>query len=120
MSWYQKAAARLDEKTGKLDRYAAAMKGLVQNELLEFCRQDEEFAQAVAQGKSFAECMTAVGKKAQGKGWLSDQEAYLAAVQFYFPGAEIRCTMTIDLAGQAGLRDEGRKPSICLDLSDFL
>ena len=32
---------------------------------------------------------------------ISDLEAYKKAVQFYFPGAEIKFHMTIDLIGKA-------------------
>ena len=75
------------------------MAGPVAEALRSFCRQDAEFAQAVAQGGSFAECMAAVAK---GVGQsISDVDAYKKAVGFYFPGACIRVQMTIDLVGDA-------------------
>lgn len=46
----------------RLDRYGDAMKSEVGKALQDFCRQDAEFAQAVAQGGSFAGCMKAVAK----------------------------------------------------------
>ena len=50
------------------------MAGPVAEALRSFCRQDAEFAQAVAQGGSFAECMAAVAK---GVGQnISDVDAY--------------------------------------------
>ena len=63
--WTAKAAARLEDecKSGKFDKYGSAMKQAVKKALLDFCRQDDEFAQAVVQGGSFTDCMTAVGKK---------------------------------------------------------
>ena len=67
----------------------------VHDALLDFCRQDAEFSQAVAQGGSLADCMDAVAK---GVGQsISDLEAYRRAVQFFFQGADIRFQMTIDL-----------------------
>lgn len=52
---------------------------------------------------------------------LSDLEAYRRAVQFYFPGAEIRMQMSIDLIGAAGVDDTGNVGGgIILNLSDFL
>ena len=103
-----------------------AMKDAVRKTLEDFCRQDEEFAQAVAQGGSFKDCMTAVAK---GVGTsISDLEAYKRAVQFYFPGAEIRMQLSIDLIGDAAEPEPyapkhaaSDKPAgILLDLSDFL
>ena len=75
------------------------MAGPVAEALRSFCRQDAEFAQAVAQGGSFAECMAAVAK---GVGHsISDVDAYKKAVGFYLPGADIRVQMHIDLGGEA-------------------
>lgn len=111
---------RAERKTAKLDRYGQVMAGAVQDALLNFCSQDEEFAQAVVQGGSFEDCMKAVAKCVKGNA-LSDTEAYGAAVKFYFPGAEIRVTMKIDLL--ASVRDEAEEPEedagLLIDLSDF-
>lgn len=97
---------------------AGAMKEAVRKALESFINQDDEFAQAVAQGGSFAECMNAV---AEGVGnSISDIEAYRKAVQFYFKGAEVRMVMEIDLCPNR-VKEEGsggrRK---ILDLADFL
>lgn len=97
-----------------------AMKDAVRKTLEDFCRQDEEFAQAVVQGGSFADCMAGVAK---GVGThISDIEAYRRAVQFYFSGAEIRVQMSVDLCGGAAEEPEaGQKPSgILLDFTQFL
>lgn len=127
MSEYlEEALEKLDReyKGGHYDRYAAVMKKDTLEVLKDFCRQDGEFAQAVVQGGSFADCMKAVAK---GIGQsISDLEAFKRAVQFYFPGAEIRCSMTIDLTGSAaGGQEEPpaaeRKPEgIVLDFTKFL
>lgn len=117
MNWYQQAKEKLasDLKSVKGQR-EAIMKNAVKDALISFCAQDEEFAQAIVQGGSFSECMTAVAKGV-GNG-ISDFDAYKKAVSFYFPGAEIKCTMTIDLIGAAGCElDEPR--GIVLDLADF-
>lgn len=76
-----------------------AMASAVAEALESFCRQNAEFAQAVAQGGSFADCMSAVAKGVGSS--ISDLDAYKKAVGFYFPGAKIRFTMTIDLIGDA-------------------
>ena len=112
-----------------------AMAGPVAEALREFCSQNDEFAQAVAQGGSFAACMTAVAKDA-GQA-ISDLEAYRKAVRFYFRGADVRVTMTIDVEGawrqdqedagdeepraeQDGAAGETGTGGIVLDLSSFL
>lgn len=121
MSYLEQARKKLAEKSGSFDKYATVMKSRVADKLLEFCEQDEEFAEAVAQGGSFADCMAAVAKKVKGNQGIEDLEAYSAAVAFYFPGAEIRCTMTIDLIGAAGKGVKAQeKGGIVLNLADFL
>ena len=94
------AREKLDRelKEGKFDKYGAVMKKAVHDALITFCEREPEFAQAVAQGGSFADCMKEVGKHVKNNA-ISDMEAYGAAVRFYFPGAELRVTMEIDLIG---------------------
>lgn len=75
------------------DRYQQVMKSAVRDALLTFIEQDNEFAQAIVQGGTFADCMGAVSKGVGNA--ISDIEAYRKAVQFYFPGADISFTMTI-------------------------
>lgn len=107
-------------KSGRYDKYAEVMKADVKKALIDFCEQDAEFAQAVVQGGSFSDCMKAVAKNC-GKS-ISDLEAFRRAVRFYFPGAEIRVKMSIDLIGDAAKPDEAAQDSfgIILDLADFL
>lgn len=103
------------------NRYADAMKREVSESLQDFCRQDEEFAQAVVQGGSFEKCMEAVAKCVHGNS-ISDMEAYGAAVRFYFPGAGIDVKMTIDLCASVRDKDaapEAEKKGVVVDLSDF-
>lgn len=107
-----------------------AMAAPVAEALRSFCRQDAEFAQAVEQGGSLAECMTAVAK---GVGsYISDIDAYKKAVAFFFPGAKIKMQMTIDLIGDAALPTpeeqaapalqvyKPEKNELVLNLEDFL
>lgn len=89
-----------EKKEFKGGRCATVMMPAVYNALVNFCEQDEEFAQAVAQNKkTFSDCLASVAKGA-GEA-ISDIEAYKKAVRFYFPGADIKCTMAIDLVGAA-------------------
>lgn len=119
-----KLTAEMKSVSGQKER---AMMGAVCDALKDFCLQDEEFAQAIVQGGTFAECMK---KVAAGVGnHISDLEAYKKAVQFYFPGAEIQMQMTIDLIGEAAgkTQTEPAAPTpvaappkvISLDLADF-
>ena len=79
----------------------------------EFCIQSEDFARAVAEGGTFAECMAAVAKGVGNS--ISDIDAYKKAVQFYFPGAEIQVQMQIITEK----KQEGTKP-LMLSLEDLL
>lgn len=120
-AYLQTALERLEKelKDGKgLNRYAGVMAEPVRKQLEDFCRQDGEFAQAVAQGGTFKECMEAVTKGVGSS--LSDIEAYERAVRFYFPGARVRFQMTVDLVGDAGTAKSGtRTERKVLNLADF-
>ena len=125
MNFFDEAKEKLDRelKAGSFDKYGNAMKGAVHQALLDFCRQDREFAQAVVQGGSFADCMKAVGKCVTGNS-ISDIQAYGAAVKFYFPGAGIDVKMTINLCAEVEKQEEsqetGSDKGLILDLSAFL
>lgn len=95
---------RAEFKAGKYDRYANAMKNDVHRTLESFCKQDAEFAQAVVQGGTFEDCMKAVAKDCGSS--ISDLDAYRKAVQFYFPGADVRFNMSIDLCASV---DDGQE-----------
>ena len=108
------------EKKGVSGQKALAMKEAVFAALKDFCVQDEEFAQAVMQGGTFAECMKKVTASVGNS--ISDLDAYKKAVQFYFPGAEVKMQLTIDLIGSAAEPSETEsesKPSMILNLEDF-
>ncbi len=119
--YMDRALKKLDEeyKAGTFDKYANIMKKSVKETLEDFCRQEDEFAQAVVQGGSFTGCMKAVANKC-GHG-ISDLEAFRRAVRFYFPGSEIRMQMTIDLIGDAaGEPQERIMGPMILDFTQFL
>lgn len=117
MSWNIDAVQKLDGeyKDFKGDRYEAAMKRPVLEALKNFCAQDEEFAQAVAQGGSFADCMKAVAKNCGSS--ISDIEAYRRAVSFYFDGAQVEFQMKIVLTPAAASE---MSRGIVLNFEDFL
>lgn len=101
----KQAVKKLTDEKGKVaGQKEKAMAGAVFEVLKDFCLQDEEFAQAVVQGGSFFDCMK---KVASGVGQsISDLDAYKKAVQFYFPGAEVKMQLTIDLIGKAAGKAE--------------
>ena len=114
-TWYEQAEDRLKEEYGEVTgQKEGAMKSAVRDALLEFCRQNEEFAQAVAQGGTFKDCMASVAKGVGGS--ISDLEAYRRAVSFYFEGAKVSFSMTIQLEPA---QTEPDRNGILLDLSDF-
>ena len=104
MDMQKEALAKLkaEKKTAKCDRSSSAMKGAVCEALELFCRQDGEFAQAVVQGGTFEDCMKAVAKNCGNA--ISDLEVFRRAVQFYFPGADVKFHMTVNLC--ASVDDE--------------
>ena len=73
------ALAKIDEgaKAAGFGRVADAMKDFVATALRDFIRQDAEFAQAVVQGGSFAECMAAEEPADKPAGLLLDLSAFL-------------------------------------------
>lgn len=113
----EQALERLNKEYGSvMGSKAGAMKKAVREALESFINQDDEFAQAVAQGGSFADCMAAVEKGVGNS--ISDMDAYRKAVQFYFKGAEIRMVMEIDLCPNRVKEKTGSRK--VLDLADFL
>lgn len=83
-------------KDAKLGRHETEVKNAVLRTICKFCEQNAEFKQAIEQSdKSFANCLKATVKGAGTS--LEDLDVYKRAVAFYFPGADIKCTMTLDL-----------------------
>ena len=112
-----------EHKAARYDQYARIMKDGVKQTLVQFCDQSEVFAEKVAHGKSFEECMKAVAKNC-GNG-LSDVDAYKRAVKFYMPEAKIRVHMEI-FTGEAPVPEreqlaaEPVRQDGIVDLSAFL
>ena len=72
-----------------------AMKDEIADMICNFVEQDNEFARAIVESGSFADCMK---KVASGVGnSISDIEAIRKAVDFYFPGAIVNFSMTISV-----------------------
>ena len=94
-----------EHKAAKYNQYARIMKDGVKKTLEQFCEQSEVFAEKVAHGKSFEECMKAVAKNC-GNG-LSDVDAYKRAVNFYMPGAQIKAHLEI-VTGDAPAPERAR------------
>lgn len=97
-NWATQAFEKLKKEKPKVTgQKEKAMADAVMEIIELFCQQEPEFAQAVVQGQSFADCMK---KVAAGIGSsIKDLDAYKRAVQFYFPGAQVHMELTIDLVG---------------------
>ena len=102
----------------KGNKYGNAMKTYISGILEEFCNQNEEFAQAVVQGGSFADCMDAVTKAIQG-GAISDLDACRAAAAFFFPGCVVEFHMIIHMS-EYEAEDQTQNGNILLRLEDYL
>lgn len=126
MGFLEEAKKKLEAeaKAGKFDKYGNAMKGAVLKALKEFCAQSEIFAEAVVKGRSFEECMKAVGKGVT-NGSISDLKAYQLAVKYYLPDADVRFCMEIQIGNDrktiAPEQPAQTKPSesVMIDLTKF-
>ena len=94
-----------DMKSAKLTKKGSAVSGAVTSALEDFCRQNSEFEQAVLQGGSLADCIEHTVKGCGNS--ISDIEVSRRAVEFYFPTAMIRTSMTLDL-GDGGYSGEDK------------
>ena len=120
-NWATRAVEKLDQEKSKVSgQKETAMSAAVMAALKDFCLQDEEFAQAIVQGGSFADCMKAVAKGVGNS--ISDLDAYKKAVKFYFPGAKVKMQLTIDLIGDAADPEIPGAPGggLVLDFSSIL
>lgn len=98
----QKAIDKLnaERKKFKGGNKEKAMLPDVCNALECFCKQEEEFAQAIVQNdNTLSDCLADVAKGVMTH--ISDLNAYKKAVRFYFPGADIEFIMRIKLNGAA-------------------
>ena len=89
-------------------QYQQAVAEAVARTLKDFCNQEPEFLQAIEQsGKNFQDCLDSIVKGVSKS--ISDFDVYTRAVKFYFPCAEIRCRMELDLVGNAGTAPEEKQ-----------
>ena len=109
------------EKTTEQRKQVKGQKEIVMADLVldmihEFCIQSAAFAKAVAEGGSFADCMTAVAKGVGSA--ISDLEAYKKAVRFYMPNAEIIVQMQISTVSAPQKQETAQ--TMLLNLEDLL
>lgn len=107
-----KSAIAQAEKGGNKEKVIAKPTA---DALLTFCKQNEEFAQAVVQGQSFENCVKAVARNIGSA--CSDLTVYQKAVEFYFPGAVVEFRMNIKMSKY---EDEQSDNIINLNLMDFI
>lgn len=107
-----KSAVEQAKKGGNKERAIAKPTA---DALLTFCKQNEEFAQAVAQGRKFEDCIKTIAKNIGNA--CSDLNVYQKAVEFYFPGAVVEFQMNIKMS-----KYEDEKPDniISLNFMDFI
>ena len=87
-----------------------------------FVKQDEKFAQAVAQGGTLQKCFETVFKAIKESNFaLSDFKTYETAASFFFPGCKIRYHMEIDLCGNVSKSEEPeqKRKSITVSFDDL-
>lgn len=101
-------------------RHASAVRPAVYAQLLDFCEQNEEFAQAVLDSeKTLNDCCEEIMKGVGSS--ISDIEVYSRMVRFYFPGASVEFQLCINLAADAEASPlaVGTHKAVVLDLFDM-
>lgn len=108
----EQAIKKLDmefKECKSLSHKGKVVNSAVLDALKTFCRQNTEFSQAVVQSdKSIKDCIESTVKGCGNA--ISDIEVYRKAVQFYFPGSDVRFSMTIDLGDGGFSNDPGTDP----------
>ena len=91
-------------KSGK----EGAVKNAVCDALVNFCRQSEEFSEAVlATGKCMKECISEIMKGVGSS--ISDVEVYRRAVAFWMEGADVHAEIRIVLPSEDGKMPDVRE-----------
>ena len=94
------AIKKLEAEKSGIDlknRYKNVLWKPVYETLVNFCRQNPEFAQAIEQtDKTLDDCLTAVCKGIGSS--ISDLDVYRRAAEFYFPGCVVEMTLTIRMS----------------------
>ena len=99
-----------ETKEFKGDKYGRVIYMPVAETLKQFCGNEQFAAAVLGSDKTLSDCCKEVTKGV--KGSLSDIEAYKRAVQFYFPGADIKIDMRIILSGAEEVVDEKSVESV--------
>ena len=95
----QKLHKEYKECEKNLDRYGKVIGMPVLDALCNFCKQNNEFSQAVVQNqKTIGDCIKEVSKGIGSA--ISDLEVYKRAVAFYFKGATVHMVLTVDLGDE--------------------
>lgn len=114
--WAASAAEKLDREIKDItENKEKVMAGPVAEALKDFCKQSSDFAKAVVMGGSFHACMKEVAKGVGNH--ISDLDAYKKAVLYYFPGAKVEMTMTIQTET---VQEKKPNAGVILDLTQFL
>lgn len=104
--------------TGQIQRVVA---GPTAEALREFCRQEPEFKRAMEQSeKTFQACLDSIAELCDDKDGVSDLDVFRAAVKFYFPTADIRFRMEIDLCAETGAAAKPQKETLSVSLDELL
>ena len=107
MAEYKTAAEKLDAElkaAKKLSTHGKAVSIYVVDVLKDFCAQNSEFERAVLDGDTVDKCIESTVKNAGSS--ISDLEVYKKAVAFYFKGATVKMTLTIDLGDEGFSNDK--------------
>lgn len=121
MDYIENAINKIREEYDKLkglSQCANVVAPYVRDVLEEFCKQKNEFAQAIVQtDKKLKDCIESTVKGC--KSSLSDLTVYNRAADFYFPGATVHMTPTIDLIGSAAAPETKLPSSIDLSFDEL-
>lgn len=105
----EKAVEKITAKAN-LSGKASAVGSAVRDALVQFCRQSEEFSEAVcATGKCIEECLNEITKDIGSS--ISDFELYRRAVAFWMEGADVFAELRIVLpeSKTPDVRETGRR-----------
>ena len=92
-AYYEIAAEKLKRECpgAKSDRYGDVIKKPVAEMLTKLSGEYEDLAKAIAEGRSFEECV----KYCKPSGNTSDLEVYKKAIEFYMPNAKVQYKIEI-------------------------
>lgn len=106
----------------KLSRKGEVVSEPVLNALTAFCRQNSEFAQAIVQkeGKNLKDCVEYTVAEAEDA--ISDIDVYSRAAAYYFDGAKVSFTMSIDIGSETpgDSAEAAEKKGLNISLDDLL